>query len=217
MKFIGKTMLRGLLAILPTAITIYILYWLGSSAEVLLGKGIRLIISEKYYWPGMGLVAGLAVLFLIGILMNAWVFKKLFKWQENLFSRIPLVKTLYTALKDLLSYFSVSQKKTLNQVVAVELKDTNIHLVGFVTGENLSGFPSEIRNEEMVTVYFPMSYQMGGYMAVLPRSSVRPVDMSVQDAFTYVLTAGIIQGEPENEKEEPLVTNKKKKTLTEKG
>ena len=191
MRFIGKYLLRGLLAILPTAVTIYLLYWIGSSAEYLVGRGLRFILPEGYYWTGMGLAAGIAFLFFLGVLTNAWIVKKIFQWQEKLFERIPLVKNLYGSMKDLMSYFSGAKKKSFNKVVAVEVAGMN--LVGLVTRENLENVPSDIASDDKIIVYLPMSYQLGGYMVFVPRSAVTPVDMPVDQALSFVLTAGMIQ------------------------
>ncbi|MBN1491059.1 MAG: DUF502 domain-containing protein, partial [Phycisphaerae bacterium] len=119
MKRVSRIFLQGLLALLPIALTLYIVYWLGSSAEALLGRGIRLIVPDRWYWPGMGLIAGFAAVFAVGVLTQAWIVRRLIQWGEALLNRIPLVKSLYSSVSDLMSFFSGSDKQGLSQVVLV--------------------------------------------------------------------------------------------------
>jgi len=194
MRKVSKAFLAGLMAILPIAITISILYWLGATAESALGGLLRTVL-RSYYRPGMGLVAGVVVVFLIGLALQAWVFRKLFAYGENLLKRIPVVKTVYGAARDLIAFFSESKDKSLNQVVMVALGNTNLRLIGFVTREDFSAYPKSMAANDTVAVYLPMSYQMGGFTALLPRSALQPLDMSFQDAMRFALTAGMSSGE----------------------
>jgi len=191
MRKVSKAFFTGLAAILPIAITIYILYWLGTSAEKALGN----LLPSRFYLPGMGLAAGIAVIFLIGLALQAWVFRRLFAYGETLLKRIPVVKTVYSAVRDLIAFFSESKDKTANQVVMVTLGDTNLRLMGFVTRDDFSAYPKGIAAEDTVAVYFPMSYQVGGFTAMMPRSAVQAIDMSFQDAMRFALTAGMSSGE----------------------
>jgi len=101
MKFISKHVLAGLMAILPVVLTLYLLYWFVVTAEITLGRMIRLVLPEIVYWPGMGLIAALLVVFMLGLLMHAYVFRRLFSGGERLLYRMPLIKTVYRAIRDL--------------------------------------------------------------------------------------------------------------------
>ena len=94
MKFIGKLILKGLTALLPISITIYVIYWLVTSTESFLGKAIKLVLPEHQYWPGMGLIAGLVILILVGAFINAFAIQALTKIGEGLLEKIPLVKNV---------------------------------------------------------------------------------------------------------------------------
>jgi len=83
LKSTGKTFLTGFITILPIVLTVYLLYWLVVSAETALGNVIRLVLPEDMYWPGMGTIAGLLVVFLVGLLMHAYVVRRLFAWGEQ--------------------------------------------------------------------------------------------------------------------------------------
>src|SRR5512140_3770554 len=121
MKMVTRMFLKGLAAVLPITVTLYVLYWLGSTAESLLGRGLKMLIPGSLYWPGMGVVAGLILVFVVGILMNAWLFRKAFRWGERLLERIPLVKALYGSVRDLMGFFSGSDKKAMRTAVMVNV------------------------------------------------------------------------------------------------
>jgi uncharacterized membrane protein len=187
---VGKAFFAGLAAMLPIVITVWILIWLGATAESVLG-GVLHYGLGRYYHPGMGLVAGIVVIFLVGLALQAWVFRKLFAFGENLLKRIPVVKTVYGSVRDLMAFFSESKSKSTSQVVMVTLGDTGLRLIGVVTREDFSGYPAGMADAGVVAVYFPMSYQMGGFTAMMPRSAIQPIEMPFQDAMRFALTAGM--------------------------
>ena len=191
MKFISKHILTGLITILPVVLTLYLLYWFVVSAESVLGDIIRLWLPEGWYWPGMGLVAGLVAAFITGLLMHAYVVQRLFAAGEKLFYHTPVIKTIYQALRDFLNYFSPAAKKEFDQVVAITLGDTGMQVVGFVTQADPESLPEDFREEDSVLVYLPLSYMIGGYAVLTPRSAVRPIDMSMEEAMRFTLTAGV--------------------------
>jgi len=194
MKKINKKLLAGLATILPLVITVYLLYWLTTSAETLLGSFIKLILPEGWYLPGMGIAAGVILIFLIGLLMQAWMVRTLVSWGERIVFRIPLIKTVYGSVRDLISFVVRGQDAALRQVVAITLGEPHITLIGFVTREDLTSFSEEIGGQDMIAVYLPMSYQLGGYTVIVPRSAVQPLDISLEEATRFVLTGGVAFG-----------------------
>lgn len=190
MKTLMKTFLKGLTVILPIGVTAYIIYWLAVSAESLLGGLLRVVLPGGWYVPGTGIVAGLALIFGVGTLMGLWVFQKLFQWAEILVEKIPLIKSLYGGVKDLMSFFSTSQKDGSHRVVMVTVAE-NVRLLGFITRDDFSDLPEGFGSEGEVSVYLPMSYQIGGFTVVVPRSAVKPIDMSTEEAMRLAMTAGL--------------------------
>jgi uncharacterized membrane protein len=182
--------MKGLGAVLPVGITLYLIWWLGVTVERVVRPLILLWLPEHLYWPGMGLLVGLGLLFCIGVLVNAWLVRHLLRLGEAWIERIPLVKSVHGALRDFIQFFSAAnQREDLQQVVLVQFDE--IRLLGFITAEDLGDLSASLGDEEMVGVYFPMSYQIGGYTAYLPRSRLQPLDMPVEDAMRRVLTAGL--------------------------
>lgn len=191
MKFISKNILAGLAASLPVVLTLYFLYWLAVTAENALGGVIRLFLPETMYWPGMGLVATLVVVFVLGLLMHAYVFQRLFASGERLLYRMPLIKTVYRAIRDFFDYFSPSSEREFEQVVAVTIGDTGMQVIGFVTQAIPERLPEDFRGEDSILVYLPLSYMIGGYAVLIPRNAVRPLGMNMEEAMRFTLTAGV--------------------------
>ena len=142
MKSLSKTFLTGLITILPVFLTAYLLYWLAVSAESWLGNLIRMALPAHWYWPGMGLVAGLGVVFVVGLLMHAYVVQRLFAMAEEMLYHVPLIKSVYRAIRDFFDFFSPAKQQDFDQVVAVSLGDTGMQAVGFGV-ERLPGPPGK--------------------------------------------------------------------------
>ncbi|MCK4950227.1 MAG: DUF502 domain-containing protein [Gammaproteobacteria bacterium] len=191
LKFISRNILTGLVTILPVVFTLYLLYWFAITAESMLGNMIRLVLPRNLYWPGMGLIAGLVVVFVVGLLMHAYLVQRLFAKGEQLLYRMPLIKSVYRAIRDFFDYFSPTKKKEFEQVVAVSIGDTGMQVIGFVTQADMQCLPKDFREEDSVLVYLPLSYMIGGYAVLMPRSAVRPLDMNMEEAMRFTLTAGV--------------------------
>lgn len=191
MKTLSKTFLTGMATVLPIFLTVYVLYWFATSAERLLGKLLKLVLPDGAYWPGMGLIAAMALILAVGILMHAWVVRALVAWGESLLYHIPLVKSVYGSLRDFFTLFSTSEHERARQPVMVRIGDTELEIMGFLMREDFSGLPEGIAQSEHVAVYLPMSYQVGGYTAIVPRSRVRTIDMPMEQAMRFALTAGL--------------------------
>ena len=196
MRFISRNILTGLVTILPVVLTLYLLYWFAVTAENALGKMIRLVLPEGFYWPGMGLIAGVLLVFAVGLLMHAYVVQRLFAMGEQLLYHMPLIKTVYKAIRDFFDYFSPSTKKEFEQVVAVTIGNTGMQVIGFVTQAVPERLPEGLREEDSILVYLPLSYMIGGYAVLMPRSAVRPLDMNMEEAMRFTLTAGVTGNSP---------------------
>jgi len=187
-KSISKIFITGFITLLPVILTIYLLYWLAVSSEHVMGNALKFVLPGTIYFPGLGMIAGLVVVFIVGLMMNAYVVRQLFMLGEQLLYRLPLIKTVYRAFRDFFNFFS-PKKEQFGQVVALKLN--GMELVGFVTQENPQRLPESFRDRDSVLVYLPMSYMVGGYTVLVPRSELRPLKMSMEEAMRFVLTAGI--------------------------
>jgi uncharacterized membrane protein len=190
MKVVGRILLKGLVTILPVGLTIYFVYWLGVTTEALLSRPIKWIIDDANYWPGMGLVTGFVLLFVVGLAVNAFLVRKFLGLGERLLLRIPVVKTVYSAIRDMTRLVNTDGKKKreLERVVTVPFGPGRV--LGFVTQEHASQLGVG-GGDDLVAVYLPMSYQIGGYTVYLPRSDLAETDLTVEQAMRIVLTGGV--------------------------
>lgn len=188
LKFISKTLLKGFITLLPVILTIYLLYWLAVSSENVLGGALKWLLPNAAYFPGLGMIAGLVVVFLVGLMMKAILIRQLFTLGEQILYRLPLIKTIYRSIRDLFDFFS-PKKDGFGQVVSVKIN--GIVMIGFVTQDNTSHLPAFAKESDSVLVYIPMSYMIGGFTVLLQREDIHPCDMSMDEAMRFVLTAGI--------------------------
>jgi uncharacterized membrane protein len=185
-----SALVRGLVVVLPISFTVWLLWWLGSSTEALLQSLILLVVPANYYLPGMGIVAALALLLAAGTLFNALLVQSALASWERFLERIPVVKTIYGATRDFVRLLPTGGKRRdLRHVVLARFGEAQV--IGFVTQDDASELGIVEPKDDLVAVYFPMSYQIGGYTALLPRSRVVPLDLTVEAAMRLVLTGGI--------------------------
>jgi uncharacterized membrane protein len=190
-----NTFLKGLAAVLPVALTLYVVYWLGTTAEDFLGDGLRLILPSDVYRPGMGLIVGFLVVLGVGTLVNAYIVRLAIRWGETWLARIPLVKTIFGALKDLARFLPAGgERRDLQRVVLWRFGAAR--LIGFVTAERVHEKLCGECADNMVAVYFPMSYTIGGYTLYLPRSELQASDLTVEEGLRLVLIGGITSEKP---------------------
>ena len=191
MKSAGKIFLTGLLTVLPVLATLYLVLWLVGTMERFFGAQLKWLMPDEYYRTGMGLLLAVLIIFGVGLLMHALLFRQLFGWAERLLLEVPLVRSVYGALRDLFGLFAGHEDDQAMQVVSVTLPGTGMRALGFVSRTDFSDLPAGIGREGEIAVYLPMSYQIGGYTLFMPRAQAVPVALSREDAMKFILTAGL--------------------------
>jgi len=195
MKAIGRILIRGIDALLPIGVTLYVIYWLVFYGDKLLLELVRPMLPESYIWPGVGMVVGILAVFIIGIFAITWPGRWLFGAFEKLCNSIPLVKTVFRGTQDFTRFFfATSERGDFGQVVWVPFGD--MHLIGFVTRGPVYGPADAVENERTVAVYVSMSAGIGGFTVYLPRSKLEPTGLSVEEGMRLVLSAGVSMTEP---------------------
>tara|TARA_Y100001978_G_scaffold174580_1_gene166256 strand:- start:742 stop:1332 length:591 start_codon:yes stop_codon:yes gene_type:complete len=186
MKRITLYFFRGLLTVLPLGLTIYIIYFFIAASEKYVSTLIQPLLGTLYF-PGIGLLITIACIIALGILISQPFLYKIFGLLELPFTNIPVVKNVYTSIKSFAEYFSEDNSKKNNQVVIVTIPNSDINLVGLVTRESIDELGPFDNN--MVAVYVPMSYMVGGYTIFIPKKLIRPINMSVEEAMKNSLLA----------------------------
>jgi uncharacterized membrane protein len=176
-KRLVRYFLRGLLVTAPLGLTVYIVWLVLSAIDRLL----------PFRFPGLGLVTTLVLITLIGMGTSNVVGRTVIDLADALFGRLPLVKLVYTSIKDLVDAF-VGDKRRFDVPVAVMLSPgSGARALGFVTRDGLQrlGLP------DCVAVYFPQSYNFAGYLLLVPRSRIEPLDVPAAEVMTFIISGGV--------------------------
>jgi uncharacterized membrane protein len=169
-------------------LTLYLLYWLAVTSEQVMGGALQWVLPSIFYFPGLGTIAGLILVFLVGMLMKAVLIRQLFGFGEDLLYRLPIIKSIYRAIRDMLDFFS-PKKEHFGRVVIVTIN--GMEIIGFITQEDPERLPEPFRRADSVLVYIPMSYMIGGFTLLIPQQDIKPCQMNMDEAMRFVLTAGI--------------------------
>lgn len=178
---------RGLIAVLPLGLTVYVLYLVVTWAEALAMGMIRPFVGD-FYLPGLGIVMSVALILALGFFISQPITSRLLSWVELPFTNLPVVKSIYTSLKNFADYFAPHEHDS-QQVVSLRAPGSDMAIVGLVTRQSLAGLPKGLANDDHVAVYLPMGYMIGGYTVFVPRDWVTSVDMSVEEAMRSTLIA----------------------------
>lgn len=167
---------RGCLVLIPVGLTLYAIYWLVNALDQLLGVTV----------PGLGVALALGLITTIGFLFSNVVGRNISALVDRLFARLPLVKVLYTSIRDLLHAF-LGEERRFGQAVAFRLSaDNETRLFGFMTRRDLEIFSLS----EHVAVYVPQAYNIGGQVVAVPRALVEPLPVAPADMLTFLVSGG---------------------------
>ncbi|WP_317932131.1 DUF502 domain-containing protein [Halioxenophilus sp. WMMB6] len=187
MQKLFTLILQGLVTLLPLALTLYALYWLAATLETLCRELLILLLPNFWYFPGLGLITALALLVAGGLLMNVYGMRYLVGLANRLVQKIPLAKSIYASISDIITVFSLGKNSDLSSVVSVDMGN-GYYQIGFVTGENAGAklFPGQDR----VGVYMPMSFMIGGHTMYIKRDQLIPLDIGIEEAMRLAITGG---------------------------
>lgn len=185
----GAIMFNGFAVIAPVIITIYVVWKTLAGLEAVVRAGLQELRWENPP-PGIGIVIGIGAVYAVGLLARMWIFAALIGLGERLIERIPLVKSLYSAIRDLLQFLGGTKEEGRGKPAILRSADGKVELLGIITQEQPGRFlPGQ---EGKVAVYLPMSYQLGGYTVFVPREAVEEIpDLTVEDLMKLTLTAGV--------------------------
>lgn len=189
MRAFNKIFFRGLITLLPIALTIYILYSAIVILENLLGSFLRQFITE--YVPGLGLLATLVLIFVFGLMLNNFITMRILHSLESKLVQVPFIKAIYSPLRDLMNLFDRKDNDDSKKVVLVRIGDSGAQAMGLVTRENFRDLPFSSQMTDKVAVYFPFSYGLGGYTILVPRSLLTEVDLPIERAMSLAITGWV--------------------------
>lgn len=189
MKQINQIFFKGLIVVLPITLTFYLLIWASVRIEGLFGSSLEWLLGKELYIPGLGIVVTLIFIFLVGLLVSNYLTARIFTWLTDALEKVPLIKAIYNPLKDLMALIPgrSSSKNKPQRVVLVPLEGLGVQTLGLVTREDLE----EINDKDLISVYVPLSYMLGGITLLVDRNKVQKVDMPVDQALKLSVTAWI--------------------------
>jgi uncharacterized membrane protein len=194
MKQIARALLRyfikGLLIVVPLGAAFLLIFWAVKSIDDALNLSGMLWTDPKtgkpVYIPGLGILNVLVIILVAGILVTNVVTDPIKRWFYRWLNRLPLLKFLYSSIKDLTEAF-VGEEKKFNEPVLVEVNEFGLKKIGFIVQKDLSALnlPGE------VAVYFPYSYSFAGQVVIISADKVKPIDRSAADMMKFVISGGV--------------------------
>jgi len=160
-------------------------------AENIFAHFIKDLMGENNYIPGLGILLTFLVLVVIGGLVSNFITGKIITFLINQFEKVPFLKAIYNPLRDLMSLFAGSGPDNMKKVVLVNFDKLGFKAIGLVTREEFRDLPVGVFSDEDIAVYIPMSYMLGGFTTIVPRSSVTEVDIPVEQAIKLAITGWI--------------------------
>jgi uncharacterized membrane protein len=176
MRMLTRSFAQGLLVLAPVAITAWVVWTTVATLDKWLDTPV----------PGLGIVIAAAGITLIGYLTGNVVGNKLLSWLEGGLQRVPLIRILYNALRDLFGAF-VGSKRKFDKPVAVEINKHGLKVLGFLTNEHFD----DPQLAGHVSVYLPESYNFAGNLIVVPKDRVHPLDADGAEFMAFIVSGGV--------------------------
>ncbi len=199
MTNLRKWFFAGLLVLVPIAITIWLLEWAISSLDkslLLLPNSWHPDVLLPVHIPGFGVILTLAVLLLVGATVSNFLGKRLIGWWDALLGRIPVVRSIYSSVKQVSDTLFSENGNAFRKAVLVEWPSQGKWTIGFVTGVPSGDILQVLQKgiqEEFLSVYIPTTPNpTGGYMMMFKKSECQELTMSVDEALKYVVSMGVV-------------------------
>lgn len=189
-KWLRRKFLTGLLVILPTALTAYVLYRIFRWVDSILKP-----ITARYPFldiPGLGFVAVILIILLAGMFGGGILGRTLFRWFEGGFEKIPMVRSIYVAIKQISEVFLKQERTVFQKVVIVAYPRPGTYMIGFVTSSwDFKG--AGLNGHEFITVFLPTSPNpTTGFLVIIAPHEAISTDLTVEEAFKVVVSGGAV-------------------------
>ena len=184
MKKLVDYFIKGLLIFVPMTLTVFLLVWAFTSLDT----GFRALFGIESH--GMGLLLTVALIVVIGFIASNFLGRRLFALIEKVFTGLPLIKLLYSAVKDMIEAFAGEKKSFDKPVIATIASGGAAKVVGFVTQESLEN----LGLSDHVAVYVPQSYNFAGNVLLFPKEAVKPLSIESSQAMAFIVSGGVSKG-----------------------
>ena len=197
MSTLRRWLISGMLVIMPLAVTLWVLdlivTFLDSSLKLLPEALQPNLVFAGFKVPGLGVVLTLCIVLLVGAVASNYLGFRLIRWWDNLMGRIPIVRSIYSAVKQISDTLFSSQGNAFREVVLVQYPRQGLWTVAFVTGKPGGEIAQHIDPQTNISIYVPTTPNpTSGFYLLLPRQDVIPLEMSVDEALKVVVSMGVI-------------------------
>lgn len=195
MARLRKWLLAGLLVLAPLIITLWVLEWVVSTLDATLHILPHAWQPDEwlgFHIPGLGVLFALAVVLLIGALASNFIGNRLLNWWNALLHRIPVVRSIYSSVKQVSDTLFSEKGNAFRQALLVRWPHEGMWTIAFLTGTPGGDVLNHLQGEYL-SVYVPTTPNpTGGYFVMVRKSDCIVLDMSVDEALTYIISMGVI-------------------------
>jgi uncharacterized membrane protein len=197
-----RYLVAGLLVWLPLVVTIFAIRFLVNLMDrtlLLLPTAYQPETLFGFNIPGLGVLLALLVVFLTGIVVANFFGRQLVRLWEQMLARIPLVRSIYSAVKQIVETLFSGQGKSFRKVVMVEWPRRDMWTLAFVTGDAFADFEKSL-GKSLVHLYVPTTPNpTSGFFVMVPREDVRELEISVDEGLKMILTTGVVTPHKESD------------------
>ena len=190
-----RYLMAGLLVWVPLGITIYVILWLVGTLDqtlLLIPEQLRPEAVFGFRIPGLGVVLSFVLLLVTGVIAANFFGQRLIKMWEALLGRIPFVKSIYSSVKQVSDTVLSDQGTAFRKALLVEFPRPGCWTIAFLTGTPADAVSDHLRGD-FISIYVPTTPNpTGGYFVMVPRESIRELEMSVDEALKYIISMGVV-------------------------
>lgn len=195
-KKIRQIFIAGLAATIPIGLSLYVLFFLIALMDNLLG-----IIPHRFHpdtllqfhIPGLGVIFLILLIFVAGLMMKSYIGNRIVNFGEAVFRKIPVIRSVYDGAKQVVDRMFVQKSRSFKKVVLVEFPRPGAYTIGFVTGPAHDRIWRHV-GQPCTNVFVPTTPNpTSGYLLVIPDRDLIEVNMTVEEALTYVISCGLVQ------------------------
>ena len=194
-KRIKGVFLTGIAAIIPVGVTFFVFYLIIG----MMNKLVRIIPARfhpdqilPFHIPGLGVIITLILIFIVGLVTKSYLGKKAVVLGEKLVGKIPLARGIYNALKQLVDALLSDKGQSFKKAVLIEYPRKGLYSIAFVTGESRGEVQSRT-SQKCINLFIPTTPNpTSGFYIMIPETDVIHLDMTVEEAFTLIVSGGIV-------------------------
>ena len=194
MKVILRSFINGVLTIVPIILVVYVVFKTFMFLDSILGNVLKPYLQNDYI-PGIGLLATFALITVLGWMSTKFLTGTIIRLLDRLLENIPIVKTIYSVIKDTFHSF-LGEKKSFSKVALITIPGTDIKSIGFITTEDLESFYNPLK--DYTAVYIQQTFQIAGVTLLIPKDQIEIIDVKAEDAMKFILSGGMTSKNEKN-------------------